>query len=230
MKTFTTRISRIALFIIVSVCGFTSFAQTNKSELQQYFYPYPETTYTQPSTEIEKRFSWYDHETLKEEMFIPSEGEMEKVMETYYRISEDAKDNKIISNQQLNESPLGTRASQNKLTLFALPYKTGPRTWKKTVDGETTTFTSKYVYITYYVNGEQKYSQAVKISDSTPLNAKSSVKNWSYWVKGLGRIAEYGLWGNESKTPKALSVSEDIDMDQPVKEITKAQYDKHATR
>lgn len=229
MKTFTTRISRIALFIIVSVCGFTSFAQTNKSELQQYFYPYPETTYTQPSTEIEERYSWYDHETLVKEIFIPTKTGKMKASEFYYRISEDTKNNKIVSNQQMSKTPFGSRDSQNKLTLFALPYKAGPRTWKETENGETSTVTAKYVYITYYIDDEQKYAQAVKITKSTPLNAKSSVKEWSYWVKGLGRIAEYGLWGNESKTPLA-HVSEDIDMDQPVKEITKAQYDKHATR
>ena len=230
MQTFNSHILRIVLFLFVSICGLTSFAQTNESEINQYFYPLPQSTYSQPDSKIEELYSWYDDETLVNEKYIPRESGMMKASEFYYRITNDIKNNQIVSTQQMYKTPFGVRTSNDKLILFALPYRTGLRTWKENKNGDVSTCTSKYVYITYNVNGEQKYNKAVKIEKKTPINAKSSNKEWSYWIKGIGCIATYGVWGSDSKSPTAISISEDIDMEYPVKEITKLQYDKHKTK
>ncbi|MBD5255810.1 MAG: hypothetical protein HDS53_07070 [Barnesiella sp.] len=218
MQTFNSHILRIVLFLFVSICGLTSFAQTNESEINQYFYPLPQSTYSQPGSKIEELYEWYGDGLLKV-TFIPDQLGKVRIYKVYYKISNDIKNNQIVSTEQL-----GMGESQDKLILFALPHRSGPRTWTRTwkenENGKVSTYTSKYVYISYYVNGNQRQNVAVKIEKTTPLNSKSSVKEWSYWVRGMGRIATYGVWGNDSKSPTAISISTDIDTEYPVEETT----------
>lgn len=96
--------------------------------------------------------------------------------------------------------------------------------WTESANGEESNCSAQFVYISFTVEGKKLYRKAVKIEKTTPLNKTSSVKKWSYWVKGLSRIATYGYWGDPQKV-SCVEKSVNISLDDPVTEISKAEYD-----
>lgn len=103
--------------------------------------------------------------------------------------------------------------------LFILPSGSGLTKWMETVEGEIYTCTAEFTDISFWKDGEKLQRKAVKISKSTRLDNGKEVKEWSYWVKGLSRLATYGYWGDPSQT-SCIERSLKID-NKPIIEVSK---------
>ncbi|MDE6271346.1 MAG: hypothetical protein K2M12_10940, partial [Muribaculaceae bacterium] len=83
---------------------------------------------------------------------------------------------------------------------------------------------AKYFYISFNYDGKKLYRKAVKIEKTTPLDDSSSVKEWSYWVKGMSRLATFGYIGNPENV-RCIDKALNLDRDARINEISKMEYD-----
>jgi hypothetical protein len=74
-----------------------------------------------------------------------------------------------------------------------------------------------------HLKGKKLYRKAVKIEKTIPDKDSSSIKEWSYWVKGLSRLATYGSWRDPKKV-HCIEISVEINIDDHITEITKAEF------
>lgn len=148
-----------------------------------------------------------------------------KMAEDTYKLTIDQDRQAIVSTQQIIKNIMGSRRSSDKITMFLLPKDNNTVNWTETVNGEKARCSAKLVYVTFTFEGKKLYRKAVKIEKTTPLDNSSSVKEWSYWVKGLSRLATYGYWDDPKKV-SCIDKSVNIDLDDPIKEISKAEYDR----
>lgn len=147
-----------------------------------------------------------------------------RISEEAYKLTLDEDRNAIVSTQQIIQNMMGTRRTSDKITMFILPNDSEIVSWTESVKGETTNCSAKFVYITFTFEGEKLYRKAVKIEKTTPLDDSSSVKEWSYWVKGFSRLATYGYWG-DPKEVSCIDTSLNISLENPITEISKTEYD-----
>lgn len=204
-------------------------AQSVESELQDYFYPFAKFSYiVTPNAEnpcLVKTYSLSNGNILTETIEIWNGYSTRKMSENVYKLSMDEEKRAIVSTQQVIQNMMGTRRASDRITMFVLPKDSNPVNWIESVNGEKSNCSAKIVYITFTCEGKKLYRKAVKIEKTTPLDKTSYVKEWSYWVKGLSRLATYGYWGDPKKV-SCISKSVNISLDEPITEISKAEYDR----
>ncbi|MBD5321579.1 MAG: hypothetical protein HDS01_02270 [Bacteroides sp.] len=194
-----------------------------------YFYPDTKFSYVMsPNSENPNTIVTYslsdDGNNLTKITEIRNVYSTKKMAEEAYKLTIDKDKQAIISTHQIIQNIMGTYRASNKITLFLLPKDSKSVRWTETVNGETLSCSAKYVYISFTYEGKKLYHKAVKIEKTTPLDKSTSVKEWSYWVKGLSRLASYGYWGDPKKV-SCIDKSVNIDLDDPIIEISKAKYD-----
>lgn len=227
-------LKKIIMFVIALISTISMSAQSVESELQDYFYPYAKFSYLMsPNSENPNLVATYSLSTyslsngniLTKTIEIRNGYSKREMSEEAYKLSMDEDRRAIVSTQQVVQNMMGTRSASDRITMFILPKDSNPVNWIESVNGEKSNCSAKIVYITFTCEGKRLYLKAVKIEKTTPLDKSSSVKEWSYWVKGLSRLATYGYWGDPKKVScidKLVSVS----LDEPITEISKAEYDR----
>lgn len=118
--------------------------------------------------------------------YLNSGGEMKTIMQTETPYYIDKERSAIV----------GVLPTREPIVLFILPSGSGLTKWTEGVEGETYTCTAVFTDISFWKDGEKLHRKAVKISKSTRLDNGTEVKEWSYWVKGLSKLATYGYWGD----------------------------------
>lgn len=221
--------TKILMLVITLVSTVRVFAQTVESELQDYFYPFAKFSYLMsPNSENPSLVTTYSlsyGNILTKTIEMRNGYSTKKMSEEAYKLSMDEEKRAIVSTQQVIQNMMGTRRASDKITMFVLPKDSNPVNWIESVNGEKSNCSAKIVYITFTCEGKKLYRKAVKIEKTTPLDKTSSVKEWSYWVKGLSRLATYGYWGDPKKV-SCIEKSINISLDDPITEISKAEYDR----
>lgn len=220
---------KILMFVIALILTDRASAQSIESELQDYFYPFAKFSYiVTPNAEnpcLVETYSLSNGNILTETIEIWNGYSTRKMSENVYKLSMDEEKRAIVSTQQVIQNMMGTRRASDRITMFVLPKDSNPVNWIESVNGEKSNCSAKIVYITFTCEGKKLYRKAVKIEKTTPLDKTSYVKEWSYWVKGLSRLATYGYWGDPKKV-SCISKSVNISLDEPITEISKAEYDR----
>lgn len=224
------KIARWVFCAIMTVMNLNASAQTSaESEIQEYFYPFANFSYIMsPDSENSNMVVTYkmsNGNVLTKKTEMMSGYSARKVAEDMHKLTLDEERQAVVSTQQIIQNMMGTRRASDKITMFVLPKDSKPVSWKETANGETSNCTAKFVYITFVADGKKLYRKAVKIEKTTPLDTSRSVKEWSYWVKGLSRLATYGYWGDPNKV-SCTDKSVNINLDEPIKEITEAEYNR----
>ncbi|MBD5379275.1 MAG: hypothetical protein HDR74_05185 [Bacteroides sp.] len=215
------------LLLLISITSLESTAQTVEADLQEFFYPFAKFSYIMsPNSENANMVATYSLSngnilTKTTEIWIGYSAK--KVAEEAYKLTLDEDRQAIVSTRQIILNAMSSRQASDKITMFLLPKDSNSVSWTETVNGETSSCSAKFVYISFTYKGEKIYRKAVKIEKNTPLNKDSSVKEWSYWVKGLSRLATYGYWGDPTKV-NCIEKSVIIDFDN-LSEISKGEYD-----
>ena len=194
---------KILMFVIALILTDRASAQSIESELQDYFYPFAKFSYiVTPNAEnpcLVETYSLSNGNILTETIEIWNGYSTRKMSENVYKLSMDEEKRAIVSTQQVIQNMMGTRRASDRITMFVLPKDSNPVNWIESVNGEKSNCSAKIVYITFTCEGKKLYRKAVKIEKTTPLDKTSYVKEWSYWVKGLSRLATYGYWGDPKK-------------------------------
>lgn len=221
--------TKTLMLVIALVSTVRASAQSVESELQDYFYPFAKFSYiVTPNAEnpiLVETYSLPYENILTKNIEIWDGYPTKKMSEEAYKLSIDEEKRAIVSTQQVIQNMMGTRRESNRITMFVLPKDSNPVNWIESVNGEKSNCSAKIVYITFTCEGKKLYRKAVKIEKTTPLDKTSSVKKWSYWVKGLSRLATYGYWG-DPKQISCIDKSVNISSDEPIREISKAEYDR----
>ncbi len=216
------------MLLLVAFTCLESSAQTVEVDMQEYFYPFAKFSYIMsPNSENPNMVATYslsNGNILTKNTEIWNGYSAKKMAEDTYKLTIDEDRQAIVSTQQIIKNIMGSRRSSDKITMFLLPKDNNTVNWTETVNGEKATCSAKFVYVTFTFDGKKLYRKAVKIEKITPLDDSSSVKEWSYWVKGLSRLATYGYWGDPKKV-SCIDKSVNIGLDDPIKEISKAEYD-----
>ena len=207
------------------------------TELVEYFYPSGEFSSYENNPGSEKEnggtaittYNLLDGDMLQEIRSIwKSIDEIELISGKLHKFSikliTDEPQLAIVSTQQSYRNFIGndqwSRPTYDEILLFVLPPDRGKFVWKETVNGETYTCAAGFTDISFWKDGEKLQRKAVKISKSTRLDNGKDVKEWSYWVKGLSKLATYGYWGDPKQT-NCIEKSVEIDIDKPIIEINK---------
>lgn len=194
---------KILMFVIALILTDRASAQSIESELQDYFYPFAKFSYiVTPNAEnpcLVETYSLSNGNILTETIEIWNGYSTRKMSENVYKLSMDEEKRAIVSTQQVIQNMMGTRRASDRITMFVLPKDSNPVNWIESVNGEKSNCSAKIVYITFTCEGKKLYRKAVKIEKTTPLDKTSYVKEWSYWVKGLSRLATYGYWCDPKK-------------------------------
>lgn len=215
--------------MVFTLVAFSLKAQDVSSELQEYFYPFAKFSFlhspdSDPSAKMISMYSiTKSGDILKREMEVYNGLSASPVGEHLYKLSIGNSGRSIISNRQIYKTPFGVRQGSDKLTLFVLPEGDKAVEWEEKNGDDVYQCRAQFVYITFWVDGKQLYRKAVKIEKETPLDS-SSVKTWSYWIKGLSNLATYGYWGDPSKV-SCSEISVNIDSNKKIKEIPKAEFE-----
>lgn len=224
---------RLSVLVVMIFTTCKMRAQVNVSELEEYFYPNEEFSYIRtPDSGNSRLASTYellnDNSKLLTKMLAWENGSLIKMSEQSYNIAFDQNKREVISTSQITKNPFfGARRSSNTLKLFVLPMGDETVKWEQTENGETSSCTSKYTYIKFKgTDGKVHYEKAIKMVKTTPLDESRAVKEWSYWVKGLSRIASFGYWGDPNKV-RSIEKSLAIDFKEPIKEVSKIVYDQN---
>lgn len=211
----------------MSIVSINMAAQSVETELQDYFYPFAKFSYIMtPSAENPNMVVTY---SLSNDNILIKKTEMwsglysKKVAEELYKLSLEEERQAVVSTQQIMQNIMGTRRTSDKITMFILPKDNKIYSWKETSNGATSNCTAKFVFISFTYDGQKLYRKAVKIEKTTPLDASSSVKEWSYWVKGLSRLATYGYWGDPEKV-NCIDRSVNIGINDPIVEISEEEF------
>jgi len=221
------KIAKWVILLIVSFTGLKLTAQNVEAELQEYFYPFAKFSYIRspdsenPNLVVTRSLSNGNILTETTEMWMGLSAKT--VSESAYKLTMDEDRQAIVSTQQIIKNVMIRRASSDKITMFILPKDDTAVSWEESVNGDTVICTAKFVYITFTCDRKKLYRKAVKIEKTTPLDTSSHVKEWSYWVKGLSRLATYGYW----RTPDNVSCFEksvNISLDDPITEISEEEY------
>lgn len=227
MKHFVS-ITKILMLAIASLSTLRASAQSVESELQDYFYPFAKFSFiVTPNAEnpcLVATYSLSKGNILTKTTEIWDGYSTNKMSEVAYKLSIDEQKRAIVSTQQIIQNMMGTRRASDRITMFVLPEDSNPVNWIESVNGEKSNCSAKIVYITFTCEGKKLYRRAVKIEKTTPLDKTSSVKEWSYWVKGLSRLATYGYWGDPKKV-SCVDKSVNISISDPITEISKSEYD-----
>lgn len=227
MKHFSS-ITKILMLAIASLSTLRASAQSVESELQDYFYPFAKFSFiVTPDAEnpcLATTYSLSKGNILTKTTEIWNGYSTNKMSEVAYKLSIDEQKRAIVSTQQVIQNMMGTRRASDRITMFVLPEDSNPVNWVESVNGEKSNCSAKIVYITFTCEGKRLYRKAVKIEKTTPLDKTSSVKEWSYWVKGLSRLATYGYWGDPKKV-SCVDKSVNISLSDPITEISKSEYD-----
>lgn len=222
--------TRILMFVIVLISTIRVHAQSVESELQDYFYPFAKFPYlmspTSENPNLVATYSLSNGNILTKTIEMWNGYSTKKMSEEAYKLSIDEEKQAIVSTQQIIQNMMGTRRASDRMTMFVLPKDGNPVNWVESVNGEKSNCSAKIVYITFTCEGNKLYREAVKIEKTTPLDKTSSVKEWSYWVKGLSRLATYGYWGDPGKV-SCIDKSVNISLDDPITEISKSEYEKN---
>ncbi|MDE5839190.1 MAG: hypothetical protein K2H39_09050 [Paramuribaculum sp.] len=216
------------MLLLATFIGVESSAQTVIAELEEYFYPFTTFSYiVSPDLKKSNMVSTYslsNSNGLIETREMWNGYSSKKIADNYYILTIDEDRQAVVSTHQLIQNIMGSRRASDKITMFLLPKDSESVNWTETVNGETSNCLAKFVYISFTLEGKRIYRKAVKIEKSTQLDKSSSVKEWSYWVKGLSRLATYGYWG-DSKKVNCLEKSVNIRLDDPIHEISKTEYE-----
>lgn len=203
------------------------FAQSVETELQDYFYPFAKFSYiATPNSEEPKLVNTYklsNGNILTKTVEMYNGYRSNKISEEAFKLSIDEENQAIVSTQQIIQNMMGTRRASDKIIMFLLPKEGNPVSWTESVNGEKSDCSAKIVYISFTHEGKKLYRKAVKIEKTTPLDKTSAVKEWSYWVKGLSRLATYGYWGNPNKV-SCIDKSVNISLDDSITEISKSEF------
>lgn len=227
--------TKILMFVIALLAVIRVSAQSVESELLDYFYPFAKFSYLMsPNSENPNLMTTYSLSTyslsngniLTKAIEKRNGYSKRKMSEEAYKLSMDEDRRAIVSTQQVIQNMMGTRRASDRITMFVLPKDSNPVNWIESVNGEKSNCSAKIVYITFTCKGKKLYLQAVKIEKTTPLDKSSSVKEWSYWVKGLSRLATYGYWGDPKKV-SCIDKLVNVSLDEPITEISKAEYDRN---
>ncbi len=222
-------IKKILMFVIAFISTVRVSAQSLESELQDYFYPFAKFSYLiSPNSEnpnLVATYSLSNGNILTKTIEMWNGYSQRKMSEEVYKLSMDKEKRAIVCTQQVIQNMMGTRRASDRITMFVLPKDSNPVNWIESVNGEKSNCSAKNVYITFTCEGKKQYRKAVKIEKTTPLDKTSSVKEWSYWVKGLSRLVTYGYWGNP-KNVSCIDKSVNISLDDQITEISKAEYDR----
>lgn len=221
----------ITKFLMLTIALFTTLsspAQSVETELQDYFYPFAKFSYiVTPNAEnpcVVTTYSMSKGNVLTKTAEIWDGYSTKKTSEVAHKLLLDEEKQAIVSIQQVIQNLMGISRASDRIIMFLLPKDNNPIMWTESANGEESNCSAQFVYISFTVEGKKLYRKAVKIEKTTPLNKTSSVKKWSYWVKGLSRIATYGYWGDPQKV-SCVEKSVNISLDDPVTEISKAEYD-----
>lgn len=218
---------RFLLAVMGALMSLNMNAQNVITELQEYFYPKGEHSYVRtPNSGEHNMISTYEiyrGNTLNEILTAKSGASLMKMKEMHSKFMIDENRKAVISTFQIHQNPLtGVNRTTNHITLFILP-EDKVVNWKETENGEISNCSAKFVYVSFVCNGKKVYHQAVRIEKAIPLSSSKFVKNWSYWVKGFGRLATYGYWGNPDEV-SCIEKSVSISLDDPVVEISEKEY------
>lgn len=221
--------TKILMFVIALISTVRVSAQSVESELQDYFYPFAKFSYIMsPNSEnpnLVATYSLSNGNILTKTIGMWNGYSTKKMSEEAYKLSMDEEKRAIVSTQQVIQNMMGTRRASDRITMFVLPKDSIPVNWIESVNGEKSNCSAKIVYIIFTCEGKTLYRKAVKIEKTTPLDKTSSVKEWSYWVKGLSRLATYGYWGDPKKV-SCIDKSVNISLDDQITEISKDEYNK----
>lgn len=121
----------------------------------------------------------------------------------------------IYSVSRTSKSALAAKGttSKDKITLLALPLKTGPRTWEEQEDGTKYSCRSEWAYV---VDSDSFNDMVIKVSRT---DKKSGTVECTYWAYNLGKI-----WGTVT-TDKTRTVSRRSAFKE-FKEVSEDEYNK----
>lgn len=200
-----------------------------ENNLQNYFYPVEEIAYAYlitPNADNPRLIASYrkSDSKLYETVEIWNGHYGKPISEVEYKFAVDEFRHAIVSYNQTSRSLLGFSRGEDHITMFVLPQDNNSVNWTESVNGESSKCSAKFVYISVIYQGKRQYCKAVRIEKTTSLGKSRYVKEWSYWVKGLGRLATYGYSGDPKKV-SCIEKSIRINLDDQINEISKAEYD-----
>ena len=199
------------------------------NDIKEYFYPSDDFAYIiTPNADHPNLAATYNisNGNILKEIVERWNGSSSftKMSETVYKITFDDTRRAVISNQQIIKNIMGTRQKSDNLTMFVLPKDSNPVNWTESIDNEKTNCSAKFVYISFTLEDKKIYRQAVKIEKTTIVKNSPIAKEWSYWVKGLSRLATYGYLRDPNKI-SCIEKSFKISIIDPITEISKTEYD-----
>lgn len=208
-----------------------SFAIQAQETVSDYFYPkysqgytwLPESDFPQ---ELEITVSYRGWEPVIQEKLRMTDKNGYPMGSTITIYAYDISDDAVISTGQLYSNFMGESRRNNRITILKLPSK--QNTWIEYNKGDKCECKSEWVYVSYKTNkGKVVIQKAIKMTKSTVvnLNKVKSVTEFSYWTKN-GEIASLGKW--DSNTPTMIRIANFISTDEPIKEVSKQEYEAYA--
>ena len=217
------------LFLVISAV--LTLAIQAQEKVSDYFYPNYSQEYTwfpesNSPWELEITVSYRGWEPVIQEKLRMTDRNGYPMGSTITIYAYDISDNSVISTGQLYSNFLGEKRSNDRITILRLPSK--KNTWIEYNKGEKYDCKSEWVYVSYKTNkGKVVIQKAIKMTKSTVvnLNKVKSVTEFSYWTKN-GEIASLGKW--DSNTPIMKRIANFISTDEPIKEVSKQEYEAYA--
>ena len=217
------------LFVIISAV--LTLAIQAQETVSDYFYPkysqgytwLPESDFPQ---ELEITVSYRGWEPVIQEKLRMTDKNGYPMGSTITIYAYDISDDAVISTGQLYSNFMGESRRNDRITILKLPSK--QNTWIEYNKGDKCECKSEWVYVSYKTNkGKVVIQKAIKMTKSTVvnLNKVKSATEFSYWTKN-GEIASLGKW--DSNTPTMIRIANFISTDEPIKEVSKQEYEAYA--
>lgn len=213
------------IFFIFSLISFSAFCQ---DELSEYFYPWQTFNYSYepdgPNNNLISEYKISKHNTLSKKIEVYQGLYGTPIYEIIFdlqvvdSIQAVASTRQIISDYQRRE-----RTQRNDfIYMFVLPMDNATRDWNESQNGSNLVCSSRYVYIKFTYKNEPQYRKAVKITKKFQRDGKDFIQ-YSYWLKGLSRIASFQVVNSE--TPTISEIAVELYKNPIIEEVSKEVYE-----
>lgn len=213
------------LFLIISLISFSAFCQ---EELSEYFYPWRTYSYSYepdgPNKNVLSEYKMSKHNTLTKKVEVYQGLYATPVYEIQYGLQAVDSIQAVVSTHQIiADYQRRERKQRNDVVLmFVLPMEDATRDWIESQNGDNLICSSQYVYIRFTIENELQYRKAVKITKRSQRDGVDFTQ-YSYWLKGLSRIASYQVIDSESPTISEIAV--ELYKNPMIEEVSKEEYE-----
>lgn len=213
------------LLIILTLSSISAYGQ---DELSDYFYPWREFNYSvNPDGDIKNIIATYKmskHNTLSEKVVVCQGLYETPLFDFKFNVSVIDSLQAVASTRQLFVDYQNHEKGRTDdcFYLFVLPEDNKTRDWKELSGEEERTCSSQYVYIKFTYDNEPLYRKAVKITKKRKIDGDECT-HYSYWVKGVSRIATYQIIN--SRPPTIYEMAVELHKNPIIEEISKEVYE-----